>query len=58
MAGHARISIDAAASADVAEHLAALRRTHSGASVARAHSSIRGFYRFLVEEGGRDDDPR
>ena len=25
--------------------------------VARAHSSIRGFYRFLVEEGRRDDDP-
>ena len=47
----------AATSADVAAYLAALRRTHSGASVARASSSIRGFHRFLVEEGWRDDDP-
>ena len=38
-------------SADVAGYLAALRRTHSAASVARALSSIRGFHRFLVEEG-------
>jgi integrase/recombinase XerD len=50
-------TIDDASSADVADHLAALRATHSNASVARAHSSIRGFYRFLVEEGRRDDDP-
>jgi len=49
--------IVAATSADVAAHLAALRRTHSAASVARANSSIRGFHRFLVEEGWRDDDP-
>ena len=49
--------IDAASSADVAAHLAALRRTHGAASVARAHSSIRGFHRFLVEEGMRGDDP-
>jgi integrase/recombinase XerD len=41
----------------VADHLAALRATHSNASVARAHSSIRGFYRFMVEEGRRADDP-
>jgi integrase/recombinase XerD len=50
-------AIDAASSSDVAAHLAALRRTHGAASVARAHSSIRGFHRFLVEEGLRGDDP-
>ncbi len=49
--------IDVASAADVADYLAALRGSHSKASVARAHSSIRGFYRFLVEEGRRDDDP-
>jgi len=49
--------IVATTSADVAAHLAALRRTHSAASVARANSSIRGLHRFLVEEGWRDDDP-
>jgi integrase/recombinase XerD len=49
--------IEAATPADVAAHLAALRRTHTAASVARAHSSIRGLYRFLVEEGWRADDP-
>ncbi len=46
-----------ASSADVAAHLAALRRTHNAASTARALSSIRGFHRFLVEEGARGDDP-
>jgi integrase/recombinase XerD len=51
------VTIDDASAPDVAHHLAALRATHSNASVARAHSSIRGFYRFLVEEGRRDDDP-
>jgi integrase/recombinase XerD len=50
-------SIDQATSADVAAYLAALRRTHGAASVARALSSIRGFHRFLVEEGERGDDP-
>ncbi len=50
-------AIDAASSADVAAHVAALRRTHGAASVARALSSIRGYHRFLVEEGWRDDDP-
>ena len=49
--------IDAATSADVAAHLEALRRTHGASSVARALSSIRGFHRFLVEEGLRGDDP-
>ena len=35
-------------------------RTHSAASVARAQSSLRGFHRFLVEEGlrGRRPDAR
>jgi integrase/recombinase XerD len=50
-------AIDEATPADVAQHLAALRRTHGAASVARALSSIRGFHRFLVEEGLRVDDP-
>ena len=52
-----RRDMDAAAASDVAAYLASLRESHSKASVARAHSSIRGFYRFLVEEGRRDDDP-
>ena len=46
-----------AGAADVAGYLATLRRTHQAASVARALSSVRGFHRFLVEEGRRDDDP-
>jgi integrase/recombinase XerD len=50
-------AIDAASSADVAAHLETLRRTHGASSVARALSSIRGFHRFLVEEGMRGDDP-
>ncbi len=50
-------AIDTATSDDVAAHLAGLRRTHNAASVARALSSIRGFHRFLVEEGVRRDDP-
>src|SRR5277367_2595236 len=54
MPGH---GIEAATSADVAAHLEALRRTHGASSVARALSSIRGFHRFLVEEGVRRDDP-
>ena len=52
-----RRDMDTAAASDVASYLASLRASHSKASVARAHSSIRGFYRFLVEEGRRDDDP-
>jgi integrase/recombinase XerD len=50
-------SIETATSADVAAHLEALRRSHGASSVARALSSIRGFHRFLVEEGMRADDP-
>jgi integrase/recombinase XerD len=41
----------------VAAHLELLRRTQHASSVARALSSIRGFHRFLVEEGLRSDDP-
>jgi integrase/recombinase XerD len=52
-----RTDMDAASASDVATYLASLRASHSKASVARAHSSIRGFYRFLVEEGRRRDDP-
>jgi len=55
--GRGRTGLEAASAADVAAYLAALRRTHSAASAARALSSIRGFYRFQVEEGMRDDDP-
>jgi integrase/recombinase XerD len=54
MEGH---GIDEATSAEVAAHLERLRRNHNAASVARALSSIRGFHRFLVEEGTRGDDP-
>jgi integrase/recombinase XerD len=50
-------SIEQATSADVAAHLELLRRTHNTSSVARALSSLRGFHRFLVEEGLRGDDP-
>jgi integrase/recombinase XerD len=50
-------SMEDASGSDVAAHLAALRRSHSAASVARALSSIRGFHRFLTEEGQRGDDP-
>jgi integrase/recombinase XerD len=49
--------IDRASAADAAQHLAARRGTHGVASVARSQSSIRGFHRFLVEEGARADDP-
>jgi integrase/recombinase XerD len=49
--------MDDGTGADVAAYVAGLRQTHSPASVARAVSSIRGFYRFLVEEGYRSDDP-
>ncbi len=49
--------IDQATGADTAAHLAALRRTHGASSVARAQSSLRGFHRFMVEEGTRADDP-
>jgi integrase/recombinase XerD len=56
-AGLADRGIERAAATDVAAHLGSLRQTHNAASVARALSSIRGFHRFLVEEGIRGDDP-
>ena len=49
--------VDEASGADVAAHIAQLRRAQTASSVARALSSIRGFHRFLVEEGRRGDDP-
>jgi integrase/recombinase XerD len=49
--------MDAVRAADVAAYIAGLRSTHSAASVARALSCIRGFHRFVVEEGLRADDP-
>ena len=55
--GASGVTMAEAAAADVAAYLARLRRTHSAASVARALSSMRGFHRFLVEEGLREDDP-
>jgi integrase/recombinase XerD len=51
------VTMAEAGAADVAGYLATLRSTHQSASVARALSSMRGFYRFLVEEGQRADDP-
>jgi integrase/recombinase XerD len=50
-------TLASASPSDVAAHLATLRRTHRAASVARALSSVRGFHRFVVEEGQRVDDP-
>ena len=50
-------TMDAATSVDISAFLSARRGTHSPASTARAQSSIRGFHRFLVDEGLRPDDP-
>jgi integrase/recombinase XerD len=41
----------------VAAYVAALRRIRSGATVARSLSTLRGFHRFLVEEGEAPLDP-
>ena len=49
--------IDGASPETVAAYMAALRRTRSGATVARALSTLRGFHRFLVEEGEAPVDP-
>jgi integrase/recombinase XerD len=56
-ARHGGTGMEQATAADVAAHLAALRTSHTPASIARARSSIRGFHRFCVEEGLRADDP-
>jgi integrase/recombinase XerD len=50
-------AIDAATSSDVAAYVASLRRTRSASTVARALSTLRGYYRFLVEEGLTTGDP-
>ena len=42
---------------EITAHLRRLRHTHSPASVVRALAAIRGFYRFLVAEGHRPEDP-
>ena len=44
------------ARADLERHLAALRKSHAPASVARAAAAIRGFYRFLHTEGFHASD--
>jgi integrase/recombinase XerD len=49
--------IDQATPDVVAAYVASLRRTRSGATVARNLSTLRGFHRFLVEEGEAPVDP-
>jgi integrase/recombinase XerD len=49
--------IDGASADVVAAYVASLRRTRSGSTVARALSTLRGFHRFLVEEGEAPSDP-
>jgi integrase/recombinase XerD len=49
--------MDGASQSDVSAYVSALRRTHSSASVARALSTLRGFHRFMVEEGAATGDP-
>jgi len=48
---------DHRSAAELSAYVASLRRTHSAASVARALSTLRGFHRFLIDEGIRADDP-
>jgi integrase/recombinase XerD len=50
-------SIVTASPGELAAFVASLRRTHSAASVARSLSTLRGFHRFLVEEGVSGHDP-
>ncbi len=49
--------IDDSSAEEVAAYVASLRRTRSGATVARSLSTLRGFHRFLVEEGSAPSDP-
>jgi integrase/recombinase XerD len=49
--------IDEATPEVVSAYMASLRRTRSGSTVARSLSTMRGFYRFLVEEGEATSDP-
>jgi integrase/recombinase XerD len=54
---HAGAHIDGTTADEVTAYVASLRRTRSGATVARALSTLRGFHRFLVEEGAASTDP-
>jgi len=49
--------IDDATADVVVAYVASLRRTRSGSTVARSLSTMRGFHRFLVEEGEAPSDP-
>jgi integrase/recombinase XerD len=49
--------IDGASAGDVAAFVASMRRRHSASTVARSLSAVRGFHRFLVEEGLSPTDP-
>jgi integrase/recombinase XerD len=49
--------IDDATPEVVSAYMAFLRRSRSGSTVARSLSTMRGFYRFLVEEGSASTDP-
>jgi integrase/recombinase XerD len=49
--------IDGATADEVAAYVASLRGTRSGSTVARSLSTLRGFHRFLVEEGVAPTDP-
>ncbi len=55
--GSTGVSIESATASDISAYVALLRRTHSASSVARAMSTLRGLYRFMVEEGMADRDP-
>jgi len=57
LAARGRCAADATM-ADVEDHLAALRTSgHGPASVARAHSVLRGLHQFLLDEGRAHADP-
>lgn len=49
--------IDGASATDVAAYVSAMRNRHSASTVARSLSAVRGFHRFLVEEGLSRTDP-
>lgn len=55
--GGSAARIDGASADIVAAYVASMRRTRSGATVARSLSTLRGFHRFLVEEGEAPTDP-
>jgi integrase/recombinase XerD len=51
------VHMDGGSADVVAAYVASLRRLRSGSTVARALSTLRGFHRFLVEEGVASTDP-